>query len=63
MAILCPGQGAQAPGISEAWCDASAEARAVFDEFKSGGRNEPGQRVMFIAFGAGLTRGAVLWRL
>lgn len=29
--ILCPGQGAQIPGMGKAWCDASPEARAVFD--------------------------------
>ena len=30
--LLCPGQGAQAVGMGKAWYDASAEARAVFDE-------------------------------
>lgn len=30
--ILCPGQGAQAAGMGRAWADASAAARAVFDE-------------------------------
>ncbi|VAX36844.1 Malonyl CoA-acyl carrier protein transacylase [hydrothermal vent metagenome] len=28
--ILCPGQGAQAVGMGKAWCEASAEAKAVF---------------------------------
>ncbi|MEM8758585.1 MAG: acyltransferase domain-containing protein [Planctomycetota bacterium] len=32
MAIICPGQGAQAIGMGRAWAEASAEARAVFDE-------------------------------
>ncbi|MCC5822307.1 MAG: ketoacyl-ACP synthase III [Phycisphaerales bacterium] len=35
----------------------------VFDELKREGRIEEGQRVMFIAFGAGLTWGASLWQL
>ncbi len=30
--LLCPGQGAQAVGMGQAWYDASAAARAVFDE-------------------------------
>lgn len=30
--ILCPGQGAQTVAMGKAWYDASAEARAVFDE-------------------------------
>ena len=29
--VLCPGQGAQAPGMGRAWAEASSEARAVFD--------------------------------
>lgn len=29
--ILCPGQGAQTPGMGKAWHDASPEARAVFE--------------------------------
>ena len=29
--VLCPGQGAQAPGMGRAWAEASAEARAVFE--------------------------------
>ncbi|MEM1072081.1 MAG: ACP S-malonyltransferase [Planctomycetota bacterium] len=32
LAILCPGQGAQALGMGRAWAEASPEARAVFDE-------------------------------
>lgn len=35
----------------------------VFDELMREGRIHPGQRVMFIAFGAGLTWGANLWQL
>lgn len=35
----------------------------VFDELMQEGRIKPGQRVMFIAFGAGLTWGASLWQL
>lgn len=30
--ILCPGQGAQAVGMGKAWYEASAQAKAVFDE-------------------------------
>lgn len=30
--ILAPGQGAQAVSMAKAWCDASAEARAVFQQ-------------------------------
>ena len=32
VAILCPGQGAQAVGMGKAWYDASDAARATFDE-------------------------------
>jgi [acyl-carrier-protein] S-malonyltransferase len=32
MIVLCPGQGAQALGMGQAWFNASAEARAVFEE-------------------------------
>lgn len=35
----------------------------VFDELMREGKIHPGQRVMFIAFGAGLTWGANLWQL
>jgi len=35
----------------------------VFDELKRESRIKPGQKVMFIAFGAGLTWGASLWQL
>jgi [acyl-carrier-protein] S-malonyltransferase len=31
LAVLCPGQGAQAVGMGKAWFDASPEARQVFD--------------------------------
>ena len=30
--VLCPGQGAQAVGMGQAWSDASEVAKAVFDE-------------------------------
>ena len=30
--VLCPGQGAQTVGMGKAWCEASAAARAVFEE-------------------------------
>jgi [acyl-carrier-protein] S-malonyltransferase len=30
--ILCPGQGAQVPGMGKAWAGASPEARAVFTD-------------------------------
>ncbi|MHC4128857.1 MAG: ACP S-malonyltransferase [Planctomycetota bacterium] len=32
VAILCPGQGAQAVGMGRAWCEASTAARETFDE-------------------------------
>lgn len=41
----------------------AASAPLVFDELKRAGRIHPGQRVMFIAFGAGLTWGSSLWQL
>ncbi len=41
----------------------AASCPLVFDELKKAGRIEPGQKVMFIAFGAGLTWGASLWQL
>ena len=41
----------------------AASCPLVFDELTKAGRIEPGQRVMFIAFGAGLTWGASLWQL
>jgi len=31
LTILCPGQGAQTPGMGRAWAEAHPEARAVFD--------------------------------
>ena len=31
LVLLCPGQGAQAVAMGRAWCEASPEARAVFD--------------------------------
>lgn len=30
--VICPGQGAQAVGMGKKWCEASPEAKAVFDE-------------------------------
>lgn len=41
----------------------AASCPIVFDELRREGRIQPGQRVMFIAFGAGLTWGANLWQL
>jgi 3-oxoacyl-[acyl-carrier-protein] synthase-3 len=41
----------------------AASCPLVFDELVRAGRVHPGQRVMFIAFGAGLTWGASLWQL
>jgi 3-oxoacyl-[acyl-carrier-protein] synthase-3 len=41
----------------------SASAPLVFDELKKAGRIREGQRVMFLAFGAGLTWGASLWQV
>ncbi|MFK7759250.1 MAG: beta-ketoacyl-ACP synthase III [Phycisphaerales bacterium] len=35
----------------------------VFDELMRDGKIKPGQRVMFLAFGAGLTWGSSLWQL
>ncbi len=35
----------------------------IYDELKKDGQIKPGQKVMFIAFGAGLTWGASLWQL
>ncbi|MCA9303834.1 MAG: ketoacyl-ACP synthase III [Phycisphaerales bacterium] len=40
-----------------------ASCPLVFDELRKEGAIKPGQRVMFIAFGAGLTWGASLWQL
>lgn len=41
----------------------AASCPLVFDELKEAGKIKPGQKVMFIAFGAGLTWGASLWQL
>ena len=41
----------------------AASAPLVFDELREAGRIQPGQRVMFLAFGAGLTWGSSLWQL
>lgn len=40
-----------------------ASVPLVFDELRKAGRVKPGQRVMFLAFGAGLTWGSSLWQL
>ena len=41
----------------------AASAPLVFDELREDGRIKPGQKVMFLAFGAGLTWGSSLWQL
>jgi 3-oxoacyl-[acyl-carrier-protein] synthase-3 len=41
----------------------AASAPLVFDELMQAGRIKPGQKVMFLAFGAGLTWGSSLWQL
>lgn len=41
----------------------AASVPLVFDELVQAGRVEKGQRVMFLAFGAGLTWGSSLWQL
>lgn len=41
----------------------AASCPLVYDELKQAGKIQPGQRVMFIAFGAGLTWGSSLWQL
>lgn len=41
----------------------AASVPLVLDELKKGGRVREGQRVMFLAFGAGLTWGSSLWQL
>ncbi|MEK6702887.1 MAG: beta-ketoacyl-ACP synthase III [Planctomycetota bacterium] len=40
-----------------------ASVPLVFDELRQAGRVKDGQRVMFLAFGAGLTWGSSLWQL
>lgn len=40
-----------------------ASVPLVFDELRKSGRVQPGQKVMFLAFGAGLTWGSSLWQL
>ena len=40
-----------------------ASVPLVFDELRKAGRVKEGQRVMFLAFGAGLTWGSSLWQL
>lgn len=40
-----------------------ASVPLVFDELRKAGRVRAGQRVMFLAFGAGLTWGSSLWQL
>ncbi|MBO6740704.1 MAG: ketoacyl-ACP synthase III [Phycisphaerales bacterium] len=41
----------------------SASAPLVFEELRRAGKVEAGQKVMFLAFGAGLTWGSSLWQL
>jgi 3-oxoacyl-[acyl-carrier-protein] synthase-3 len=41
----------------------AASAPLVFDELREDDRIKPGQKVMFLAFGAGLTWGSSLWQL
>ncbi len=41
----------------------AASAPLLFDEIRRAGRVREGQRVMFLAFGAGLTWGSSLWQL
>lgn len=41
----------------------AASAPLVFDELSQQGKIKPGQKVMFLAFGAGLTWGSSLWQL
>lgn len=41
----------------------AASAPLVFDELSQAGKIKPGQKVMFLAFGAGLTWGSSLWQL
>ncbi len=41
----------------------AASAPLVFDELAQSGRIKPGQKIMFLAFGAGLTWGSSLWQL
>ena len=41
----------------------AASAPLVFDELAQQGKIKPGQKVMFLAFGAGLTWGSSLWQL
>ena len=41
----------------------AASAPLVFEELRQEGRIKPGQKVMFLAFGAGLTWGSSLWQL
>jgi len=50
--ILCPGQGAQAAGMGKAWYDASAEARATFEEADKAlaGRLPGGARLSELCF-------------
>lgn len=40
-----------------------ASCPLLFDELRRAGKIKPGQKVMFIAFGAGLTWGSSLWQL
>jgi len=50
MVILCPGQGAQALGMSRAWADTCAESKAVFDEADAILGDRLGTRLSTICF-------------
>jgi 3-oxoacyl-[acyl-carrier-protein] synthase-3 len=41
----------------------AASAPLVFEELRQAGKIKPGQKIMFLAFGAGLTWGSSLWQL
>lgn len=50
VAILCPGQGAQAVGMGKAWFDASAVARETFNEADDTLQDELGARLSALCF-------------
>ena len=41
----------------------AASAPLVFEELRQAGKIKAGQKIMFLAFGAGLTWGSSLWQL
>ncbi|MEM1329108.1 MAG: beta-ketoacyl-ACP synthase III [Planctomycetota bacterium] len=49
--------------IGELGNTVAASVPLVFDELRRAGRVEPGHRVMFLGFGAGLTWGSSLWQI